>query len=133
MRILVLSDIHSNLVALEAVLAEVSAFDMIWSLGDVVGYGPRPNECIARLREFEHIAIAGNHDWGVLGKADLGMFNPDARQANLWNRAQLSESSRAYLEALPETRVEGDFTLAHGSPRKPIWEYLLYPDVAKEN
>jgi diadenosine tetraphosphatase ApaH/serine/threonine PP2A family protein phosphatase len=133
MRVLVVSDIHSNLVALDAVLAAVGDVDAVWSLGDVVGYGPRPNECIDRLRERDALSIPGNHDWGVLGKADLGMFNPDARQANLWNRAQLRPASRAYLEGLEETRVEGAFTLAHGSPRAPIWEYLVYPDTAREN
>lgn len=133
MRVLVVSDIHSNLVALDAVLAAAGDVDAVWSLGDVVGYGPRPNECIDRLRERNAVSIPGNHDWGVLGKADLTMFNPDARQANLWNRAQLRPSSRAYLEALEETRVEGAFTLAHGSPRAPIWEYLFDSQVAKKS
>ena len=131
MRVLVISDIHSNLEALNAVLAEVGDFDMIWSLGDIVGYGPKPNECIARLNGFTHLAIPGNHDWGVLGRLDLSDFNADARQANKWTREQLTPESRAYLEALPETVVEGDFTLAHGSPRHPVWEYLFDANRAK--
>jgi len=130
MHVLVISDIHSNLAALNAVLADAGDFDIIWSLGDIVGYGPEPNECIARLNEFEHIAIPGNHDWGVLGKLELAGFNTNARDANLRNREQLSSESRAYLEALPETSVRGDFTLAHGSPRHPIWEYLISASVA---
>lgn len=131
MRVLVVSDIHSNLVALDAVLKHAGAFDVIWSLGDVVGYGPQPNECIERLNEHTHVAIAGNHDWGVLGRLDLEQFNSDARQANLWNRDALLPASREYLEALPITHVEDDATLAHGSPRHPIWEYLLYASLAK--
>jgi len=125
MRILVLSDIHANLDALNAVLADAGQFDIIWSLGDIVGYGPEPNESIARLSEYEHLAIAGNHDWAVLDKIDVSDFNPDARRSNLWTRDHLTPASRAYLEALPKTRVEGRFTLAHGSPRRPIWEYLI--------
>ena len=131
MRVLVVSDIHSNLDALDAVLADAGQWDVLWSLGDVVGYGPQPNECIARLSEHEHLAIPGNHDWGVLEKLDLAEFNADARQANLWTRNQLSAVSRAYLEALPSTRVGGDVTLAHGSPRYPIWEYLIHASSAR--
>ena len=133
MKILVLSDVHSNLGALDAVLADAGSFDRIWSLGDIVGYGPEPNECIARLREFEHVAIAGNHDWGVLGRLDLDDFNADARQANLWNRQQLVSESFEYLEAALEKLVVEGVTLAHGSPRHPIWEYLMYPSVVRSN
>jgi predicted phosphodiesterase len=133
MSVLVVSDIHSNLEALDAVLADVGPFDSIWSLGDIVGYGPNPNECIARIREFKHLAIPGNHDLGVLGQLDLEDFNPEARQANLWNREQLSQTSRGYLEALSETHVEGQCTLAHGSPRHPIWEYIIHLPTAKAN
>ena len=131
MHVLVISDVHSNLTALNAVLADAGNADVIWSLGDIVGYGPEPNECIARLNEFEHVAIAGNHDWAVLGKLDLADFNADARNANLWTRDQLTPESEAYLDSLPETVVAGDFTLAHGSPRHPIWEYLFYAGMAR--
>ena len=127
MLVLVVSDIHGNLAALEAVLADAGEFDRLWSLGDVVGYGPCPNECIARLQAFEHVAVPGNHDYGVLGRLDLSEFNPEAREANLWSRDQLSAASRAYLEGLPEMVVCEDVTLVHGSPRHPIWEYLFYP------
>ncbi len=130
MRVLVISDVHANYHALEAVLADAGQFDVVWSLGDLVGYGPQPNECIERLRGLEHVAIAGNHDWGALGRLDLAEFNVDARQANLWTRDQLSPRSWSFLDTLPETLVEGDFTLAHGSPRHPIWEYLVYASVA---
>ncbi len=138
MRVLIVSDVHSNQEALDAVLADaVSAksdgFDTIWSLGDIVGYGPNPNECIARIEEFEHLAIPGNHDWGVLGRLDLDDFNPEAREANLWNREQLAPASKHYLEKLSETRVEEQCTLAHGSPRHPIWEYVIQLPAAKAN
>ena len=131
MRILVISDVHSNLTALNAVLKDAGDVDSIWSLGDIVGYGPHPNECIARLNEFEHVAIAGNHDWAVLGKLDLADFNTDARNANLWTRDQLTPKSEAYLDSLPETIVADNLTLAHGSPRHPIWEYLFYVGMAR--
>jgi len=133
MRVLVISDVHANLAALEAVLADAGHWDVIWSLGDIVGYGPEPNECIARLSAEKHLAIAGNHDWAVLGKLELEDFNHDARRAILWTREQLNPLSLAYLQALSEVLVEGDFTLAHGSPRSPIWEYLLSPGAAKAN
>jgi predicted phosphodiesterase len=133
MRYLVFSDIHSNLEAFEAVLDDAGSFDQAWCLGDVVGYGPNPNECVERLRSLPHVCVAGNHDWATLGKLDLRDFNPDAREANLWNRAQLTEDSLAYLEDLPELIVEGDFTLVHGSPRHPIWEYIIYPSTAEMN
>jgi diadenosine tetraphosphatase ApaH/serine/threonine PP2A family protein phosphatase len=133
MRYLVLSDIHSNLEAFEAVLEDAGPIDRVWCLGDVVGYGPDPNACVELLRSLPHLCIAGNHDWATLGKLDLRDFNPDAREANLWNREQLTPENLAYLEALPETLVEGAFTLSHGSPRHPIWEYIIYASTAQAN
>lgn len=133
MRCLVLSDIHSNLEAFQAVLDDAGSVDQIWCLGDVVGYGPDPNACVELLRSLPHRSIAGNHDWATLGKLDLGDFNHDARQANLWNRRQLTPVNLRYLDALPETAVEGQFTLAHGSPRQPIWEYILHTSAAQAN
>lgn len=125
MRHLVISDIHANRVALETVLRDAAPFDMVWCLGDIVGYGPDPNECVARIQEFEHIAIAGNHDWAALGMLALDDFNTEARMAHLWTREELSSASREYLQQLPVRLEQGDFTLAHGSPREPIWEYIL--------
>ncbi len=133
MRYLVLSDIHSNLEAFQTVLDDAGPVDRVWCLGDVVGYGPDPNACVELLRERPHLCIAGNHDWATLGKLDLRDFNPDAREANLWNRKQLAPDNLAYLEALPEILVEGRFTLIHGSPRHPIWEYIIYPSTARVN
>jgi len=133
MRCLVLSDIHSNLEAFEAVVKDAGPVDQVWCLGDVVGYGPDPNDCVELLRSMPHRCICGNHDWATLGKLDLRDFNPDARDANLWNREQLTPDNLAYLDGLEETWVEGDFTLIHGSPRHPIWEYIIYASTAQTN
>jgi predicted phosphodiesterase len=134
MRILVLSDIHANLAAFEAVLKAVEGqWDRIWFLGDLVGYGPKPNECITLLREFDHLSLSGNHDWAVLGKLNISEFNEDARAVVLWTRSVLEPESRNYLESLPPKRVVDEFTLAHASPRQPVWEYILDYDTAAAN
>jgi diadenosine tetraphosphatase ApaH/serine/threonine PP2A family protein phosphatase len=125
MRHLVISDIHANLVALEAVLDTAPDFAEVWCLGDLVGYGPWPNECIERIREFPHVSLLGNHDCAALGRLDLSMFNSDARIANEWTQARLTDDSLDYLGSLPAITEHGGFTLAHGSPREPIWEYIL--------
>jgi len=133
MRCLILSDIHANLAALETVLADAGHFDFMWCLGDVIGYGPDPNDCVARLREYPHICLSGNHDWAALGKLDLRGFNNDARLSAEWTRQRLDPAARAYLQALPPSRIESGYTLAHGSPRQPIWEYILDPLTAGHN
>ena len=133
MRCLLISDVHGNLAALEAVILDAGQFDMIWCLGDMVGYGPNPNECLALLRKYPHICLAGNHDWAVLGKLDMRGFNTDARSADLWTRSVLDDEALAYLDALEPQRVEQDFTLVHGSPRQPVWEYILDPLTAELN
>lgn len=133
MHCLIISDIHANLVALETVLADTPPFDMVWCLGDLVGYGPNPNECVDRIQDFPHVCLAGNHDWAALGKLDLRSFNTDARTANLWTRAELTPDARDYLNELP-THLERDgFYLAHASPREPVWEYILDANVAYAN
>ena len=83
MRYLIVSDIHANIHAFDAVLGRASDFDKIWCLGDVVGYGPYPNECIQKLQEFPHVCVAGNHDWAALDRLDLSDFNADARVSML--------------------------------------------------
>lgn len=134
MRIVIVSDIHSNLVALEAVLLAAGSFDQLWCLGDTIGYGPRPNECIELMRQHAAVAITGNHDLACLGKIDLRDFNPDARKANLWNGEQLLPTNQSWLEGLPPaTPVDSRFTMAHGSPREPVWEYLLSTEQASAN
>jgi len=133
MRYLVISDIHSNLAALQTVLSDADDFDEILCLGDLVGYGPNPNECVSRVREERNTCLAGNHDWAALGKLSLSSFNTDARIANAWTQRQLGSTARAFLNSLPTNRVVGDFTLAHASPREPVWEYITHATVARAN
>ena len=133
MRTLILSDIHANLVALEAVLAAAGQWDRVWFLGDLVGYGPNPNECVERLRDLSPLALSGNHDWAVLDKIDTDEFNDDARRLVNWTRQELTSENLAYLESLPPRHVEPPFTLAHASPRHPVWEYILDLQTALDN
>ena len=133
MRIAVLSDIHSNLTALEAVLASIGTVDAIWHLGDVVGYGPEPDAVVARLAELDAVGVRGNHDAAAAGGIEIDWFNTDARAAMEWTRERISPTTRAWLEALPQTRVEQSFTLVHGSPRDPTWEYITSQPVARAN
>jgi len=134
MRILIISDIHANLVALETVLADAGAYDAVWCLGDLVGYGPNPNECVERVRALLGLkCLVGNHDKAVLGEIDLYAFNGDARAALAWTQSVVSPGNLAYLRALPEQEQYGDFTLVHGSPRQPVWEYILDRFIAQEN
>ncbi len=126
MRYLVVSDIHANLQALLAVLAHAPPVDEVWCLGDLVGYGPNPNECIECVRELPRLfCLAGNHDWAALGQLDVSTFNAEARLAISWTQSVLSAESREYLEGLPVRAERDGLTLAHASPREPIWEYLL--------
>lgn len=134
MRVLIISDIHSNYTALDTVLAVAGTFDQLWNLGDTIGYGPRPNECVAAMRAQAHVMLSGNHDLACLGKIDLSDFNPDARTANVWNGQQLDAANRAALDTLlPHAAVDDRFLLAHGSPREPVWEYLLSRAQAEDN
>ncbi|HMO56315.1 MAG TPA: metallophosphoesterase family protein [Roseiflexaceae bacterium] len=134
MRILILSDIHSNAVALAAVLAAAGSYDQLWNLGDTIGYGPQPNECVELMRAHATVMIAGNHDLACLGRVDLRDFNPDARSANIWNGEQLTPDARALLESLPPLQAIDECAMvAHGSPGNPIWEYLLTRAQALEN
>lgn len=126
MRILVISDIHANLVAFESVLEHAKGdWDLIWFLGDLVGYGPSPNECVELLQQHEHISLSGNHDWAVLDKIDVETFNPEAKAAIRWTQDAINETNLEFLASLPSMRVDGAFTLAHASPRQPVWEYIL--------
>jgi diadenosine tetraphosphatase ApaH/serine/threonine PP2A family protein phosphatase len=132
MRVAVVSDIHSNLHALEAVLAaiEAEAADELWCLGDLVGYGPRPNECCALIADQADVCLAGNHDLGVLGTIDLVEFGGEAGIAARWTRDVLDPEARALLEPLePEGSAYG-VALYHGSARDPVWEYVLSDEAA---
>lgn len=133
MRLAVLSDIHSNLPALEAVLEAIAPFDQLWVLGDIVGYGPHPDGVVERLRDGDALAVLGNHDAAALGRIPTGAFNDLAREAIEWTATAMTDANLDWLAELPEKRVEGDFTLAHGSPRDPIWEYLFSVPAARIN
>jgi predicted phosphodiesterase len=133
MRVLVISDVHSNITALDAVLAAAGTVDVVWHLGDIVGYGPDPDAVVARLREVGSIGVRGNHDAAAVGGNEIDWFNTDARRAMLWTREAMGSATVAWLRDQPETRVVGEFTLVHGSPRDPLWEYILSRDVARAN
>ncbi len=126
MHTLVISDIHANLTALEAVLADAGAVEAVWCLGDLVGYGPDPNECIERIRELPNLeCIVGNHDAAAVGCIEVEAFNPDARKTVLWTQERLTQANKDYLLGLPERIDLEHITLVHGSPFRPVWEYLL--------
>jgi len=139
MRYAIFSDIHANLEALEAVLARIDELaqeepiDQIWFLGDLVGYGPDPNECIAKLRERTDVIIAGNHDWAAVSKIDLEDFSAAARVSAEWTAEQLTEEHRTFLANLPERIEIGECTIVHGSPFGPLWEYLTSDILAERS
>lgn len=131
MRILVVSDIHANLAALDAVLAEAGSVDAVWNLGDTVGYGPYPDECLDRMAALEpSVTLLGNHDAAAVGMLALDEFNPIARAATLWTAQRLSEEHRALLRSLPPQALVDEYLCVHGSPRHPIWEYVYSAAVA---
>ena len=126
MRILVFSDIHSNLTALEAVLAAAGNVDAYWCLGDLVGYGPDANECIAVVRDLPNlVCVRGNHDAATLGEVDQNTFNHEASLAITWTKRILNAESQEFLLSLPERLKIDDITLVHGSPRNPVWDYIM--------
>jgi predicted phosphodiesterase len=131
-RIAVLSDIHGNLHALEAVLQSVDQDgpDVVWCLGDLVGYGPRPNECCALVEDRADVCLIGNHDLGVLGRLDLDDFSYDAAASARWTAEVLEDGPRRYLESLGSQSEEGRYGLYHASARNPVWEYVLTPFAA---
>jgi diadenosine tetraphosphatase ApaH/serine/threonine PP2A family protein phosphatase len=130
-RVAVLSDIHANLAALDAVLAAVPSVDEVWQLGDIVGYGPEPDEVVARLRDIGALGVRGNHDAAAVGGLEIDSFNVDARRAMEWTRTAIAADTRSWLAALPERMEREGFTLVHGSPRDPIWEYVTSTPVAR--
>jgi diadenosine tetraphosphatase ApaH/serine/threonine PP2A family protein phosphatase len=139
MRYAIFTDIHANLEALETVLAKIDELsqekpiEKIWFLGDLVGYGPNPNECIEKLRERTDVIIAGNHDWAAVGKLDLDDFSAAARISAEWTAKELTPEHREFLRNLPERLEIGDCTLVHGSPYGPLWEYLTSEVLAERS
>ena len=133
MRVAVLSDIHANLVALDAVLATVGSVDAVWHLGDVVGYGPDPDGVVERLAGLKAVGVAGNHDLAALGGDQIAWFNPDARAAMEWTRGRISAPTRAWLADQPPRHRVAEYSLVHGSERDPVWEYVTSVPVARAN
>ncbi len=134
MRIGILSDIHSNLPALEAVLEDVDTenLDVLWCLGDVVGYGAEPDACARVVEETCEVCLVGNHDLAVTKALDLGAFSPTAAAAARWTRDVVAERTLEFLGGLEPLDESHDVALYHASPRDPIWEYVLWPDQAGE-
>jgi diadenosine tetraphosphatase ApaH/serine/threonine PP2A family protein phosphatase len=135
MRILVISDVHANYEALRSVLTDAGKVDETWCLGDVVGYGPDPNLCVDLIRERPNLTcLPGNHDMAVLGRMPLAAFNGDARRSLDLQARVLTADSADFLRSLPDnTLTRGEVKLAHGSPRDPIWEYVLNTLAARLN
>ncbi len=133
LRTLIVSDVHANLEALTAVIDDCNArggFDQVWSLGDIVGYGPDPAACLDLLGEHDGLSVAGNHDLAAVGRLSLEAFNDHAAAANRWTSSQLGSERAERLRSLP-LRIERDgFTLVHGSPRDPVWEYVISVRIA---
>jgi predicted phosphodiesterase len=135
MRVLVISDVHANYTALEAVLKNAGQVDETWCLGDLVGYGPDPNAVVEEIRDIPNLTcILGNHDMAVIGRMPLEAFNGDARRSLAYHEKVISASNMDYMRALSASvKVRGEATLAHGSPRDPLWEYILNALTAQLN
>ncbi len=133
MRIALISDVHANLVALEAVLADADArgAEAVWNLGDTVGYGPDPNGVVARLAEAGAVSVLGNHDAAAIGLMGTEWFNPLAAAAADWTREQLEPDAAAWFAGLDEVAREGTWSLAHGTLRDPLREYLITTEAAE--
>ncbi len=129
MRVAVVSDIHANLQAFEAVLeaAEAVAAEELWCLGDLVGYGADPDACVALARERAAVCLVGNHDLAVRGDIALDEFSRGAALAARWTRDMVSAETVDYLRALEPSALERGVGLYHASPRDPVWEYVLSP------
>lgn len=130
----IISDIHSNLTAFKAIIGSLEGVDRVWCLGDVVGYGPEPNQSIELLKQLDPLWITGNHDAGAAQKVPLDLFSYDARAALEWTQQRLTPTNLKHLQGLPLTLtpLEG-VTLVHGSPRNPIWEYIFSAGIAEVN
>ena len=133
MRAAVISDVHANYHALEAVLGQIDGADVdaVWCLGDTVGYGPRPNDCCEIVQERAEHCLVGNHDLVVLGELTVSDFNDEAAAAALWTSQVLTPSSRAFLERLAPVAALDGVDLFHASARDPIWEYVLTEEAAR--
>jgi predicted phosphodiesterase len=132
MRVAVISDVHANYHALEAVLKEIDAarVDAVWCLGDTVGYGPRPNECCHVVKDRADHCLVGNHDLVVLGELPVNEFNDEAAAAAVWTTEVLTPESRSFLAGLKPLGHADRVDLFHASARDPVWEYVLTEEAA---
>jgi len=130
-----MSDIHANYTALEAVLKDAGAVDETWCLGDLVGYGPDPNAVVEEVRDIKNLTcLMGNHDVGVIGKMSLDTFNGEAKRSLMYHEQVLSASNMDFIKSLPSNvKVRGEASIVHGSPRDPVWEYILNAMTASLN
>jgi diadenosine tetraphosphatase ApaH/serine/threonine PP2A family protein phosphatase len=135
LRIALLSDVHGNLPAFRAVLADVESTgaEQVLCLGDLVGYGAQPDGCVALARERCDVCLAGNHDLVVTGAIDIADFSPSAASAAVWTREHISAESLEYLRGLEPVGSVGEIGLYHASPRDPVWEYVLSEEAAGES
>ena len=133
MRAAVISDVHSNQPALEAVFAAIDAagVEEVWCLGDVVGYGAQPDVCAELIQQRCAVCLTGNHDLAVLGELDIGTFSETAAAAVEWTRENVAEETLAFLGELEPTASLQGVGLFHASPRDPIWEYVISTDQAE--
>jgi predicted phosphodiesterase len=132
MRVAIISDIHANRHAFEAVLSDIadSAVDEVWCLGDLVGYGAEPDACVELAREATVVCLAGNHDLAVAGEVPITDFSGAAGVAVGWTQRTMTRENVEYIGALSPSGARHDVGLYHGSPREPVWEYVLSPLLA---
>jgi predicted phosphodiesterase len=135
MDVAVISDIHANRHALEAVLSEIDegGVDEIWCLGDAVGYGAHPAECLTLLEERCSVFLVGNHDLAAVGEIDIATFSPGAARAALWTREHLGQAELDLMRSLSPSASRGEIGFYHASPRDPVWEYVIETERAEEN
>ena len=134
MKVLIMSDIHGNRTALEAVLQAAGSVDAVWCLGDIIGYGPDPNDCVSIIKDIPNLTcLRGNHDSAVIGLTERTKFNLSAQKVLEWTDDQLNPVHRQYLLGLSSQVEIDNVTLAHGSPRDPTWEYIMDVYTATAN
>jgi len=135
-QVAVISDIHGNLEALKVVIEDIEAHRIkrVWCLGDIVGYGPQPNECIELLGKLQLTSVAGNHDLGIIGRLDLDYFNAPGQTALKWQRRRLDLKNANFLKGLTvQERPTPDIIMVHASLRNPTWEYIYSAGIAAAN
>ncbi|MDQ7065204.1 MAG: metallophosphoesterase family protein [candidate division KSB1 bacterium] len=136
MRYGLISDIHGNLEALTVVIKELEKrnVDEVLCLGDIIGYGPDPEECVDLVKRYANVILAGNHDYAAMGILDISYFNPHARRAIEWTAGQISDETRKFLKERPLMMVYDDFTIVHATPAEPEkWNYILSLEDAADN